>query len=918
VSNQYSWVAEKKKEAMAQKLQKRGMPNYSQLPLSEKYGVSFTGLGQNGQLDRNAPAGMETQGRPTIYHEGELRANIPEGQMYANADVTQMMMNPKTIQERNPQSFAAGGFNPKTLVDKTIESAKKLTMDNGSVVQKQKPIDLNHTLVDKTKLAAQKGLDTLTGNSDRAARISQLAESGLTEQQPDRAARISQLAESGLTEQQPDRAARISQLAESGLTEQQPAEVGTEDYSTVQDVRNRRNIKLAAQAEPDTTTGTSGTTGTTEDQARNAGINWFLDALNKENPALMLEGRRAADELSSRQQQERSAMEQQLLQQGVDPGRARLEGQMLRDKQESEFNDLASKYGIAGMKARQDIAGTLASQGLAGQQFEELRNNNKDKAGWTEYEAAIAASSWDDAAAAYERVTGHPISMENMKNYQTYLNTKRGQDVTMGEQAITMGGLQISSAQVKLEADKFGLESAKFAEVIKAINNGVTDLAQLSSIAGKTIDKPMLDAMSRDYKYTGTMQGQAVTTGALTIKRLENDLGNEIAASLQDRINSGRSLEQINAEFPNAKLTMAEFQSMYDATPLGQKTFERKLGFANTLLQAEDGKGTNTASAVAILSELFPGTGIDFSGVVTTQKAATFNQGMSMLSDYVAAGMDWEEAVAAIEKNGTLEMLGLDKPATEKLYRSLKVNAIDEQLAAIDESTSLTAEEKADARIFATAVLTGKLDYKIQKEYTVTDKDGKITTMYMDSSAAASYATSNPGSSIVGTGKSKVVPITDIIEGTDEESDTPPTKRTEPLGTVIVEKGKIYEVIADGGTREITPAIDDPFSDDNMKILKAGEKDNSYYKTILDAQYKELTNDGKFIDDITAAQWSEYNLRADSDFHHRAVDFYNETIFKDYKNLSYDDPVIQRFKIAVEGMGKNFSIVKDGNSWKFV
>lgn len=849
MSNLYRWVDEKKKEAMAQKLQKRGMPNYSQLPLSEKYGVSFTGLGQNGQLDRGSVAGRETQGTPAVYHEGELRANLPEGQMYVNADETNMMMNPRTIQER---SFKSGGWlsnlagNAAKLVGigtSNVQNASNAATSVAKNTITQPIINAGQTTqnilgkpdgtmveppqVVTPKLAAQ--TETVDNNIQPAPVVNKvqpqttqplapntISVPGLVTNnlqpspvvnkvQPNESTQIvtPKLAaqaepvenkvqtEPDVATGASDRSARITQLAEAGLTEQKPeTTTGTgEDYKNVQNVRNRRNL-LAAQAEPETTTGTPGTTGTTEDQARNAGINWFLDALNKENPALMLEGRRAADELSLRQQQERSAMEQGLLQQGVDPGRARLEGQMLRDKQESELNDLASKYGIAGMKARQDIAGTLASQGLAGQQFEEERTKYKDSADWKSYEAAIAAGDFNTAAAAYQRVTGNPIDMTQMKAYQTYLTTKRGQDVTMGEQAITtgeqaitMGGLQISSAQVKLEADKFGLSVDRFTAFVKAVNSGA-DLKTANAQAGTNIDQPTFETISRDYKYTGTMQGQAVTTGEITIKSLRNTLSNEVADSIQSRINSGRSLEQINAEFPDAKLTMEEFKSMYDATPLGQKTFERKLGFANTLLQAEDGKGTNTAASVKILEELFPGTGIDFSGVVTTAKAATFNQGMSQLSDYVASGMDWEEAIAAIEKNGTLEMLGLDKAATEKLYRSLKVNAIDEQLAAIDESTSLTPEEKADARIFATAVLTGKLDYKIQKEYTVTDKDGKITTMYMDSGVAANYATSNPGSSIVGTGKSKVMPITDILEGTDEV--TPKAGQIKGQGGIIV------------------------------------------------------------------------------------------------------------------------------------
>jgi hypothetical protein len=858
---QYSWLAEKKEQEMAKKLQRRGMPSYQQLPIKERYGVSYTGRGPDGKLQPEAPAGME--GRH-LFHEGEMKADTPEGSMYLDAKTTGMAY-PETEQQQAEMKmyeksgqlpgFMSGGWSgaiqsakdiiakaKKTVVPKV---ANQITVDTpeiqtikpaGSQIEQPKvanvieqpqvaktvTTDTPEPVITPIRPAGTQGdtvAKTVTTDTPEPV-ITDIPK--LTQEQQEELDRQKENAET-------EKANKYKEQMYREAADQEAERKATEEANRAKEEaykKNRDEQTVVAGTEAEKTT----TGKTTEDLARDQGMQWFMDALNKENPALMVEGRRALSELSSRQQQERSAMEQQLLQQGVDPGRARVEAQMLRNNQEGELNDLAAQFGIAGMQSRQEIAGTLASQGLAGQQFENDKKKYGDSEAWKSYEAAITAGDYDTAAKAYKTITGTDISMDQMKTYQTYLNTKNQQDIA---------------------------------------------------------------------------------TGDITINRLKNDLGNDVAASVQDRINSGRNLEQINAEFPNAKLTMAEFQSMYDATPTGQRSFERNLGFANTLLQAEDGKGTNTAAAVKILNELFPGTGIDFSGVVTTAKAATFNKGMGMLSDYVAANMDWEEAEIAMEKDGTLEMLGLDKPATEKLYRSLKVNAIDEQLKAITDSTLLTDEEKADAKTFATAVLTGQLDYKIQKEYTVTDKDGKVTTMYMDSSAAASYATSNPGSSIVGTGKSKIVPITDILDDDEEDTDATPTKRTEDIGTVIVENGKIYQVIADGKTQEITPDVDDPFSDNNKKIIDAGEKDNPYYKTIFDKQYSELTGGNDIAGKLntSAVAGTNYNL-----------DQFNKT-FDEYKDLSFENPVIQKLKKDLETASTRSSttkitIVKDGNSWK--
>ena len=86
--NNYDWVAEEKQKAMMRKLVQTPQPSWMQPTVAERHGVSYTGLGQNGQLDREAPAGMDVTGeRPHVYHEGELRIATPEGRAYINSDI---------------------------------------------------------------------------------------------------------------------------------------------------------------------------------------------------------------------------------------------------------------------------------------------------------------------------------------------------------------------------------------------------------------------------------------------------------------------------------------------------------------------------------------------------------------------------------------------------------------------------------------------------------------------------------------------------------------------------------------------------------------------------------------------------------------------------------------------------------------
>jgi hypothetical protein len=99
--------------------------------------------------------------------------------------------------------------------------------------------------------------------------------------------------------------------------------------------------------------------------------------------------------------------------------------------------------------------------------------------------------------------------MDQMKTYQNYMNTKQGQDITLGEQAITMGGIGINSAQVDLEAKKFGLTADRFTAFVKAVNSGA-DLATANAQAGTNVTPAAFDTISRDYKYSGTVQGLTV------------------------------------------------------------------------------------------------------------------------------------------------------------------------------------------------------------------------------------------------------------------------------------------------------------------------------------------------------------------------------------------------------------------------
>lgn len=145
------------------------------------------------------------------------------------------------------------------------------------------------------------------------------------------------------------------------------------------------------------------------------------------------------------------------------------------------------------------------------------------------------------------------------------------------------------------------------------------------------------------------------------------------------------------------------------------------------------------------------------------------------------------------------------------------------------------------------------------------------------------------------------------LKSVDSTSDTTPPSGTTP-GSTYVKDGKVYQADSTTSSTELTFNADDPWDEENSKILKAGEEDNPYYKTIMDARYKEVTNDGKLLTE--PEKWGDLKKN------------------EDLKNLTFDDPLIQKLKTELESYSKDnpityrgvktyFHIVKDGNSWNF-
>jgi len=144
--------------------------------------------------------------------------------------------------------------------------------------------------------------------------------------------------------------------------------------------------------------------------------------------------------------------------------------------------------------------------------------------------------------------------------------------------------------------------------------------------------------------------------------------------------------EQMTA-FEREKWLMdnSQWQMMFDLG-VEQWDYGKKMDMVNALI-SQGGEG-NYDKASTLLKSLF-GTDIDFSNSLQQENAAKFNQGMSQISKYIASGMKWDDALDAMKKDGTLDLLGMDEGDVQKMYEKMILNAdpVYQLMNSLDDST---------------------------------------------------------------------------------------------------------------------------------------------------------------------------------------------------------------------------------------
>jgi hypothetical protein len=454
-------------------------------------------------------------------------------------------------------------------------------------------------------------------------------------------------------------------------------------------------------------------------------------------------------------------------------------------------------------------------------------------------------TNFDATNAADLRVLEHQISADPDMSDQAKRAAIAGMQREVSASSQTLAGQLATNAADKASA---------------AAQNAVTLGQQVRTYEDITLPaaKQNMDILQR------TFEEITLPESKINIEQLQSQLGSSNWNEIQTMIDSGASMERVNAKLTEKGLTplsTAEFSSMLNAGTLGQQNWNRQLTAANMLLSTP-GESNKTAAA-AVYANLFPGVDFDFSELVSMENSDRFSSGLSQMASYVTSGADFDEVLTAMQKDGTLDKMGMDETQAAQLYNAMRINSIDAQWDEYSNSDffkGLSADEQTEASEFFKAKTLGNLDYDTLHEYEIYNPDGSLNmTVFAKTSLEADKKAAALGAdyTVKDTGKVKFQMASTLTSESATTTKTP-TASTEgqgsdkPIGTRYIEDGRVYQV---GAGQEIKELKVNPSTEQWTKtaddILALGEEGNPYYKSIVESRAKDIVEGIHSVDIIT-------------------------------------------------------------------
>ena len=325
----------------------------------------------------------------------------------------------------------------------------------------------------------------------------------------------------------------------------------------------------------------------------------------------------------------------------------------------------------------------------------------------------------------------------------------------------------------------------------------------------------------------------------------------EIAQMAAD-IAVGATFEQMEKEYG---LDRGAYDSMLDASILGERDFNRQMTQVSTLLGA--GGEANVENAGRILNELLPGMNIDMSNAINADNAEMFG---SVLDEMRALTTEFDfDSLPQDVLDNWAKSLGMDASDVGDMFNNVDINSIDASWSLIEDSewfAGQDAEGQEITREMFNAVYSGELQYKMVDEFTVTLADGS-TRMFTNETVANSYAKENNGEASK-SGRRVVFADSltgNTINGIEGAGAIPPAGT--PKNGLFADGGVIYKNGADG-VYELDPSLMDAWGVDANNMIKMEDDSIDEYRKVIIS---------KRADDIVSGTRVENEIEKGSDLY---------------------------------------------------
>jgi hypothetical protein len=175
--------------------------------------------------------------------------------------------------------------------------------------------------------------------------------------------------------------------------------------------------------------------------------------------------------------------------------------------------------------------------------------------GVRKYEDQMRDTDWNRALLYYDPATpdglktlrgmyvqkfgGPAPDLNVLTEERNYARGKREQDIKLGDIGLT-------SAELDVKAKEYNLTSSKLIDAINAVKSGITDAVQLNGILGTSLSQDQVDNIGRDYKLS--MDAKQFGLDASRLQTAINAINNGVtdAAQLNGILGSNLSQEQVN------------------------------------------------------------------------------------------------------------------------------------------------------------------------------------------------------------------------------------------------------------------------------------------------------------------------------------------------------------------------------------